>query len=100
MKEDAATYRISIQVEITLKVSFLVSFDKSHINTPSGACSFAFKTVFSYIFEFRVSAKLVYTDCEFIWAIRLSAATFVAPYCDMISPFLEFTTVLWGALLA
>jgi hypothetical protein len=31
--------------------------------------------------------------CELFWAIRLAAATFIAPYCDKIAPYLELTTM-------
>jgi hypothetical protein len=31
--------------------------------------------------------------CEFIWSIRLAVAAFVALYCDMVAPWLEFTTI-------
>jgi hypothetical protein len=27
------------------------------------------------------------------WAIRFSASTFVAPYCDIVAPYLKFTTI-------
>jgi hypothetical protein len=31
--------------------------------------------------------------CESSWAIRLTAASFVAPYWDIVAPHLEFTTI-------
>jgi hypothetical protein len=48
----------------------------------SGVGSFAFKSSFSYlIFRFLCQA-VVSLLCEWSWAIRISAATAVAPYWE------------------
>jgi hypothetical protein len=51
---------------------FLVQFDRSHVGNPPGV--------------------------ELIFAIMLTAANFVAPYSDMVTPYLEITTTVYGAL--
>jgi hypothetical protein len=58
----------------------MVSIDRSHVATPYGAGSFACKISFScQIFWFsRLGVGSLH--CELSWAIRLSAASVVAPY--------------------
>jgi hypothetical protein len=57
--------------------------DRSYVSNPSGASLFAFKISLLYrIFRFSCLRRAS-LHCELIWAINLSAATFVAPYCDM-----------------
>jgi hypothetical protein len=48
-----------------------------HLYT-SGAGSFAFKSSFSY----RIFQAVVSLLCEWSWAIRISAATVIAPYWE------------------
>jgi hypothetical protein len=76
-----------------VEVCLLVSFDISHVTTPSGAFLFALKTSFSYqIFRF-LCLSIASLLCKLIWAIRLSATIVVAPYCDMVARYLEFTVI-------
>jgi hypothetical protein len=63
-------------------VCFLVSFNRSDISTHQEQVLLLFKVRFRIkFFDFRVRA-VVSLLCEWRWAIRISAATVMAPYLE------------------